>query len=39
MREIARSTLGDMKKAMGVTGIWNRISRKAESSRKKRQSA
>ncbi|MBT3275193.1 MAG: tryptophan--tRNA ligase, partial [Spirochaetales bacterium] len=27
MREVARSTLMDMKKAMGVTGIWNRISR------------
>ena len=36
MREIAGSTLADMKKAMGVSGIWNRISRKAESSGKKR---
>ena len=36
MREIARQTLSDMKKAMGISGIWNRISRKAESTRKKR---
>lgn len=36
MREIARATLSDMKKAMGLTGTWNRISRKAESAKKKR---
>ena len=36
IREIARQTLSEMKKAMGVSGIWNRISRKAESARKKR---
>ncbi len=35
MREIARNTLMEMKKAMGITGIWNRISRKAEEARKK----
>jgi tryptophanyl-tRNA synthetase len=35
MREIARQTLMEMKKAMGISGIWNRISRKAESNRKK----
>ncbi len=35
MREIAKQTLFDMKKAMGIAAIWNRISRKAESSRKK----
>ena len=39
MREIAGQTLFDMKKAMGVAGIWNRISRKAENTRKKRESA
>ena len=37
MREVARQTLVDMKKAMGITGIWNRISRKAENARKKRE--
>jgi len=37
MREIARHTLSDMKKAMGVSGIWNRISRKAERTKKKRE--
>lgn len=36
MREIARQTLSEMKKAMGISGIWNRISRKAESTKKKR---
>ncbi len=35
MREVARQTLVDMKKAMGITGIWNRISRKAEQARKR----
>lgn len=39
MREIARQTVLDMKKAMGIAGIWNRISRKAEKSRKKRESS
>lgn len=37
MREVARATLMDMKKAMGITGIWNRISRKAEKAKKKRE--
>ena len=36
MREVAKATLIDAKKAMGLTGIWNRISRKAEKSKKKR---
>jgi len=35
MREIAKQTLAEMKKAMGMAAIWNRISRKAESNRKK----
>jgi hypothetical protein len=26
-----------MKKAMGITGVWNKISRKAEQARKKRE--
>jgi tryptophanyl-tRNA synthetase len=38
MREVARQTLMDTKKAMGLTGAWNRISRKAEKYRKKRDS-
>jgi tryptophanyl-tRNA synthetase len=36
MREVARDTLTAAKKAMGLTGAWNRISRKAEEARKKR---
>jgi len=36
MREEARQTLSEMKKAMGLTGVWNSISRKAEKARKKR---
>lgn len=36
MREEARQTLSAMKKAMGLTGAWNSISRKAEKARKKR---
>jgi tryptophanyl-tRNA synthetase len=36
-REEARETLMEMKKAMGLTGVWNRISRKAEKSRKRRE--
>lgn len=35
MREEAGKTLMAMKKAMGLTGAWNRISRKAEKYRKK----
>lgn len=35
MREEARATLAAMKKAMGLSGIWNRISRKAEKVMKK----
>jgi tryptophanyl-tRNA synthetase len=36
-REEARKTLIEMKKAMGLTGVWNRISRKAEKSKKRRE--
>jgi tryptophanyl-tRNA synthetase len=39
MREVARDTLTAAKKAMGLTGAWNRISRKAEEARKKREKA
>ncbi len=38
-REEARKTLIEMKKAMGLTGVWNRISRKAEKSKKRREKA
>ena len=34
VREEARQTLVEMKKAMGVSAIWNRISRRAEKARK-----
>ena len=34
-REVARETLMATKKAMGLTGVWNRISRRAEKRRKK----
>lgn len=37
MQEEARRTLLEMKKAMGLTGAWNKISRKAETFRKKQQ--
>jgi tryptophanyl-tRNA synthetase len=37
MREVARDTVMTAKKAMGLTGAWNRISRKAEEARKKRE--
>ncbi len=37
MREEARATLNAAKKAMGLAGVWNRISRKAEETRKKRE--
>ncbi len=39
MREEAKKTLIAMKKAMGLIGIWNKISRKAEQVKKKRQNA
>ena len=39
MREQARHTLLEARKAMGLTGVWNRISRKAEDARKKREKA
>lgn len=37
MRREARETLRAMKKAMGLAGIWNKISRKAEDVKKKRE--
>ena len=37
MREEARATLHDVRKAMGLVVGWNRISRKAEETRKKRE--
>lgn len=33
MREEARQTLSSVRKAMGLAGVWNKISRKAEKSR------
>lgn len=39
MREMARATVLAAKKAMGLAGVWNRISRKAEDARKKRERA
>ncbi len=36
MREVARETIVAAKKAMGLSGVWNKISRKAEDARKKR---
>lgn len=37
MRSEARATLVEARRAMGLSGIWNRISRKAEQTRKKRE--
>ena len=34
-REVARETIIAAKKAMGLTGVWNRISRRAERRRKR----
>jgi len=34
-REEARETILAVKKAMGLTGVWNRISRRAERRRKR----
>jgi tryptophanyl-tRNA synthetase len=39
MREEARKTIIAMKKAMGLSGTWNRISRKAEKVKKAREKA
>ncbi len=36
MREQARDTLVSARKAMGLSGVWNKVSRKAEGARKKR---
>lgn len=35
MQDVANDTLQEMKKAMGFTGVWNRISRKARDRMKK----
>jgi tryptophanyl-tRNA synthetase len=37
MREEARATLATAKKAMGLSAVWNRISRKAEDVKKRRE--
>lgn len=39
VREHTRQTLFEMKKAMGLTGVWNRLRRKAEKAQKKREQA
>jgi tryptophanyl-tRNA synthetase len=39
MRGVARETVLAAKKAMGLAGVWNKISRKAEDARKKRDRA
>jgi tryptophanyl-tRNA synthetase len=39
MRTEARATMAEVRKAMGLAGIWNRISRKAEDARKTREKA
>jgi tryptophanyl-tRNA synthetase len=39
MREEARATLAAVKKAMGMASLWNRIARKAEDVKKKREKA
>jgi tryptophanyl-tRNA synthetase len=35
MRETARATIIEVKKAMGLAGVWNKVSRAAEKRRKK----
>ncbi|MBP7264382.1 MAG: tryptophan--tRNA ligase [Spirochaetia bacterium] len=37
MREEARATLSAVKKAMGMAAVWNRVARKAEDVKKKRE--
>ncbi len=39
MRDEARATLNAVKKAMGLSSLWNRIARKAEDVKKKREKA
>lgn len=39
IREITRNTLFEMKKAMGLSGVWNRLRRKAEDRAKKKEKA
>jgi tryptophanyl-tRNA synthetase len=39
MRAEARATLTEVRKAMGLASVWNRISRKAEDVKKKREKA
>ncbi len=38
-QEIANDTVAEMKKAMGLTGVWNRISRKARDRMRKAEAA
>ena len=38
-QEIANETLAEMKKAMGLAGVWNRISRKARDRMRKAEAA
>ncbi len=39
IRDITRNTLFEMKKAMGLSGVWNRLRRKAEDRAKKKEKA
>ncbi len=39
MRRESRETIMLMRKAMGLSGTWNKISRKAETVKKKREKA
>jgi tryptophanyl-tRNA synthetase len=39
MRAEARATITEVRKAMGYSSVWNRISRKAEETKKKREKA
>jgi len=39
MRQESKMTLDAAKKAMGLSSVWNKISRKAEEVRKKRESS
>lgn len=39
VREMTQATLYEMRKAMGLAGVWNRIRRKAERAAKKREKA
>ena len=39
MQEIAQETLSEMRKAMGLSGVWNRISRRGRDWAKKQESS